>query len=81
MLRSKEKERRSSIVYRSKERENGRFIYKEKIILGEAEYVNRNPMLSISAEARPPPRHGGSRGSGGPQATGFMPAALGRWGL
>ena len=41
LLRVKEKERRSSIVYTSKERENGRLIYREKTILGEAEYHNR----------------------------------------
>jgi hypothetical protein len=46
---------------------------KEKTILGEAEFDNRNPMPSISAEAKPHPRYGGGRGLWGPQATGLMP--------
>jgi len=63
------------------EKENTKLIYREKTILGEAEYHNRSPKPSISAGARPPPQHGGRRGPWGPQATGLMPAALGRWGL
>jgi len=58
LLTAKEKERRSPIVYRSKDRESGRFIYREKIILGFAEYHNRSPKRSTSAGARPPPRDG-----------------------
>ena len=77
VLRANKKERRSSIVYRSKERENGRLIYREKTILGFAEYHNRSPKASTIARARPPPRHGGRRGPWGLQATGHIPAALG----
>jgi hypothetical protein len=63
------------------EKENTKLIYREKTILGEAEYHNRSPKPSTSAGARPPPQHGGRRGPLGPQATGLMPAALGQWGL
>ena len=63
------------------EKENTRLIYREKAILGEAEYHNRSPKPSTSAGARPPPQHGGRRGPWGLQATGLMPAALDRWGL
>jgi hypothetical protein len=63
------------------EKENSRLIYREKTILGFAEYHNRSPKPSTSAGARPPPRHGGKRGLWGLQATSMMPAALGRWGL
>ena len=63
------------------EKENTRLIYREKTILGEAEYHNRSLKPSTSAGARPPPRHGGRRGPWELQATGLMPAALGRWGL
>jgi len=63
------------------EKENTKLIYREKTILGEAEYHNRSPKPSTSAGARTPPQHGGRRGPWGPQATGLMPAALGRWGL
>jgi len=80
VLRAKEKEQRSSIVYRSKNRENGRLIYREKTILGEAEYHHRSPRPSTSAGARPPARHGGRQGLWGLPATGLMPAAGGRWG-
>jgi hypothetical protein len=73
MLRAKEKERRSSIVYRTKERENGRLISREKTILGFAEYHIQGPKPTTSARARPPPRHGGRRGRLAPQATGLIP--------
>jgi len=62
------------------EKENTKLIYREKTILGEAEYHNPSPKPSTSAGARPPPQHGGRRGPWGPQATGLMPAALGPWG-
>jgi len=61
------------------EKENTRLIYREKTILGKAEYHNWSPKPSTSTGARPPPRHGGRRGPWGLQATGLMPAALGRW--
>jgi len=61
------------------EKKNTRLIYREKTILGEAEYHNGSPKPSTSAGARPPPQHGGRRGPWGPQAPGLMPAALGRW--
>jgi hypothetical protein len=63
------------------EKENTRLIYREKTILGEAEYHNRSPKPTTSAVARPPPQHGGRRGPWGLQATGLMPAALAQWGL
>jgi len=44
------------------EKENTRLIYREKTILGEAEYHNRSPKPTTSAGARPPPLHGGRRG-------------------
>jgi len=69
MLRAKEKERRSSIVYLSKERENGRLIYREKTILGFAEYHNRSPKPSTSAGARP------SLGMGAGSHRGYKPPA------
>jgi hypothetical protein len=40
-------------------RENGRLTWKEKSILGEAEYHNPSPMLSITLEAKPSPWHAG----------------------
>jgi hypothetical protein len=52
------------------EKETSRLIYREKTILGFAEYHNRSPKPSTSAGARPPPRHGGRRGPWGLQATG-----------
>jgi len=52
------------------EKENTKLIYREKTILGEAEYHNRSPKPSTSAGARPPPQHGGRRVTWGPQATG-----------
>lgn len=39
-------------------RENSRLMYKEKTILGEAEYHNRSPTLSITPKTWPP-WHGG----------------------
>jgi hypothetical protein len=63
------------------ERENTRLIYREKTILGKAEYHDRSLKLTTSAGARPPPQHGGRRGPWGLQATGLMPATLDRWGL
>jgi hypothetical protein len=50
----------------------------EEGILGEAECHIRRPMPSITAGASRTPRHGGWWGQ---QATGHMPAALGRRGL
>jgi len=52
------------------EKENTRLIYREKTILGEAEYHNQvrsrvsqpSPKPTTSAEASPPPQHGGRRG-------------------
>ena len=65
MLRAKEKVRRSSIVCRSKERENGRLIYRERTILGEAEYHNRSPKPNTSTGARPVPWYGAGAAHGG----------------
>jgi hypothetical protein len=59
LLRAKEEERRSSIVYRYRKGKTIDIYTKEKTILGFAEYDNRSPMPSIGAKARPPPRHGG----------------------
>jgi hypothetical protein len=67
---------------KSKERERQATIYGiEECILGEAEYHIRRPMPGITAGARPTLQHGAGGGPRGPQATGLMPAALGRWGL
>jgi hypothetical protein len=67
---------------KSKERERQATIYGiEEGVLGEAEYHIRRPMLGITAGARPTLQHGAGGGPWGPQATGLMPAALGRWGL
>jgi hypothetical protein len=59
------------------EKENTRLIYREKTILGEAEYHDRSPKPTTSARARPPPQHGGRRGPWGLQATGpnLMPTS------
>jgi len=54
-------------------KENSRLIYKEKTILGEAEYHNRSPKTTTSAGARPPPVHGGRRGPWGLPAIGPNP--------
>jgi len=47
------------------EKENTRLIYREKTILGEAEYHNRSLKPSTSAGARPPPRYGAGEAHGG----------------
>jgi hypothetical protein len=58
------------------EKENTKLIYREKAILGEAEYHNRSPKPSTSAGARPPPQHGGRRGhSHRPDARNLRPNA------
>jgi len=57
LLRIEKKEEAELSVNTKKE--NDRLIYKEKTILDEAEYHSWSPMLSITPEARHPPRHGG----------------------
>ena len=59
------------------EKGNAELIYRQKTILGEAEYHNRSPKPSTSA---PAPRYGGRRSPWALQATGLIPAALDRWG-
>jgi len=71
VLKAKEKGWRSSIVYRYKRR-------KTLDLYTEKRPYSAKP--TTSAEARPPPQHGGRRGPWGLQATGLMPAALDRWG-
>jgi hypothetical protein len=61
MLRVLEKKEEAEFSVDIK-RENDRLKYKEKTILGVAEYHNRKLMLNITPEARPPPRHGVSGG-------------------
>jgi len=41
------------------EKENAKLIYREKTILGEADYQKWSPKPSTSAGVRPPPQHGG----------------------
>jgi len=78
LLKAKEKERRSSIVYRSKERENYKLIYERerkktpcRLPMPEpkAKYQYRALLLAMGAgEAG-----GGRRGRWGRPATGLMP--------
>jgi hypothetical protein len=56
-LRTKEKKEEAELSVDTK-RENGRLIYKDETILGEAGYHNRSPMPGITPETRPPPRYG-----------------------
>jgi hypothetical protein len=82
MLRVREKERRSSIVYLSKERENYKLIYKKERRKTpcrlpkpepKAEYQCRALLLSMGVgEAG-----GGRRGRWGRPATGLMPESTG----
>jgi len=82
LLRVKEKERRSSIVYRSKERENYRLIYERERKKTpcrlpkpepKAEYQCRARLLSMGADEA----GGGRRGRWGRPATGLMPEPTG----
>jgi len=65
LLRAKENEQRSSIVYQYKKGKTLDLYTKESEGKFNADCQSRNPKPGTGAEARPPPRHGAGETDGG----------------